>query len=430
MAGEINMFIIYAREDKDIKLGLVRHLKPFKEAYNLSIWHDDHIEPGEQWKPHIDSRLNQTDIFLLLVSVSFMNSKFIDEVEFKTAIDRHREKKSVMIPVIIDYCQWDLDFSKQNNFNLKELQVLPDEAKPIGDWKSPDKAYDNIAAGVRKVIISIKDDLEKEKLKKKSLEVLQKKEEERVAAVDAQEEERQRKEAEAKKQEEERKLKEKAVQEKRLKEESLAKIKAAEEEVWVRDAQEARRLRKEEDRKKVNEEVKRKEEERKLRIAARPKVSNNLFKRITKFKVPLIIVGGLAILTIIIIGGFVGWELYKSTENGVEKQLSTEEVEPIPKKEDKILEKEELIRPKENEFTQKTVNFDDSLKNKNIKNFASGDRYIGDLNSNGDFHGQGTYYYKKSGNKFEGNWINGKKTNGTYTFKSGDVLKFINGIEQ
>ena len=77
MAQEINMFFIYAREDKDTKLDLLRHLNQFKEVFNLSIWHDDQIEPGQLWKPHIESRLNYTDIFLLLVSVDFMNSKFI-----------------------------------------------------------------------------------------------------------------------------------------------------------------------------------------------------------------------------------------------------------------------------------------------------------------------------------------------------------------
>ena len=157
MAREINMFVIYAREDKDVKLGLLRHLKPYRDAYKLSIWHDDHIEPGQQWKPHIDSRLNQTDIFLLLVSVDFINSEFIKQVEFKAAIDRHKENKSVVIPVIIDYCQWDLDIDlEEYTFNLKNLQVLPDEGKPIGDWKTPEQAFNNIAAGVRKVIISIK----------------------------------------------------------------------------------------------------------------------------------------------------------------------------------------------------------------------------------------------------------------------------------
>ncbi len=192
MGEKINMFVVYAREDHDVKLGLLRHLKPFGDAYDLYIWHDDHIEPGQQWKPHIDSRLNQTDIFLLLVSVDFMNSEFIKHVEFKTAIDRHKADKSIVIPVIIDYCQWDIKFDLEDyTFNLSELQVLPDGGKPIGDWKTDEKAFNNVAAGVRKVILSIKNKREQEAIAAKSDQ-----EEQKVAPVETtKEEETEKKEA-------------------------------------------------------------------------------------------------------------------------------------------------------------------------------------------------------------------------------------------
>lgn len=168
MDQKINMFVIYAREDKSTKLNLLRHLNQFKEAFNLFIWHDDQIEPGQLWKPHIESRLNHTDIFLLLVSVDFMNSQFIRQTEFKAAIDRHKENKSVVIPVIIDYCQWDIDFRLIDyTFNIKQLQVLPEEGRPIGDWNTPDKAYNNVAAGVRKVLTSIKNKNKQQESKEK-----------------------------------------------------------------------------------------------------------------------------------------------------------------------------------------------------------------------------------------------------------------------
>ena len=158
MPEPINVFIIYAREDREIKQGLLRHLNPLKDSYNLSIWHDDHIEPGQEWKPSIESRLEKTDLFLMLVSADFMNSEFIHQVEFKFAIDRHKQNKSIVIPVIIDYCLWDVDIAYKNQtFNLKDLQVLPDEAKPIGDWRTPEQAYSNIARGIRTVLMSIQD---------------------------------------------------------------------------------------------------------------------------------------------------------------------------------------------------------------------------------------------------------------------------------
>ena len=158
MPEQINVFIIYAREDRGVKQGLLRHLNPLRESYNLNIWHDDHIEPGQEWKPSIESRLEQTDLFLLLVSADFMNSEFIHQVEFKFAIDRHKQNKSIVIPVIIDYCIWDIDIRyKDYTFNLKDLQVLPDEGKPIGEWKTPEQAYNNIAGGIRKVLSTIRE---------------------------------------------------------------------------------------------------------------------------------------------------------------------------------------------------------------------------------------------------------------------------------
>lgn len=157
MANSINTFIIYAREDIEIKRRILAHLTPFVRFYNLVIWHDEYIEPGEAWRPEIQSQLEQTDLFLLLVSVDFMNSEFINQVEFKFAIDRHRQNKSIVIPIIINYCQWDIEYNFGDfNFNLNELQVLPEQAKPVDDWKTAEQAYNNIAAGIRKVLETIK----------------------------------------------------------------------------------------------------------------------------------------------------------------------------------------------------------------------------------------------------------------------------------
>ncbi len=166
MGRKINIFVIYALADKDIMLHLLRHLDPLNEAFDLSIWHDDPIIPGQPWKTYIESRIHHTDIFLLLVSDDFMN-QFIKQIEFKAVIDRHKENKSVVIPVIIDNCQWDIDLKLIDyEFNLRELQVLPEEGKPRGDSDSPDQAYNKVAAGIRTMITPFVDDLNQEESKK------------------------------------------------------------------------------------------------------------------------------------------------------------------------------------------------------------------------------------------------------------------------
>ena len=160
MSRKINIFVIYTLADKDIMLRLLRHLNPLNEVFNLSIWHDDPIIPGQPWKTYFESRIHHTDILLLLVSDDFMNSQFIEQVELKAVIDKHKENKSVVIPVIIDNCQWDIDLKvKDYVFNLNELQVLPEEGKPIADWNSADQAYNNVTAGIKKAISPIVDTL-------------------------------------------------------------------------------------------------------------------------------------------------------------------------------------------------------------------------------------------------------------------------------
>ncbi|MEP6747728.1 MAG: toll/interleukin-1 receptor domain-containing protein [Bacteroidota bacterium] len=150
------MFIVYAREDKAIKNRLLLYLTPFKNAFNLVFWHDEHIDAGEEWEKKIISRIEETDIFLLLVSIDFINSEFIRQVEFKMAIERHKTGKSIVIPIILRPCPWDIDFHFPSyKFNLRELQVLPDEGLPVSDWISPDHAYDNISRRIRTVIENI-----------------------------------------------------------------------------------------------------------------------------------------------------------------------------------------------------------------------------------------------------------------------------------
>ena len=168
MGRKINIFVIYTLADKDIMHHLLRHSDPLNEAFDLSIWHDDPIIPGQPWKSYFESRIHHTDIFLLLVSDDFMNSQFIKQIEFKAVIDRHKENKSVVIPIIIDNCQWDIDLKLIDyEFNLRELQVLPEEGKPIEDWDSSDHVYNKVTAGIRTIITPFVENLNQEESNKK-----------------------------------------------------------------------------------------------------------------------------------------------------------------------------------------------------------------------------------------------------------------------
>ncbi|MEO5681533.1 MAG: TIR domain-containing protein [Chitinophagaceae bacterium] len=168
MPAPVNTFIIYAREDIKIKQHLLLHLNPFRNPdYNMVIWHDEHIEAGEEWEQKIKSRLEQTDIFLMLISIHFLNSEFIRNVEFEAAIDRHRKEKSIIIPVIIKPCQWTINFYfKDYKFNLGDLQVLPDGQTSLEEWPSLESGLNKVAGGIRKVLESLQEKEQKKQADK------------------------------------------------------------------------------------------------------------------------------------------------------------------------------------------------------------------------------------------------------------------------
>jgi TIR domain len=141
----INIFISYCHADAVAKTELVRQLNPLTHVYSLKIWDDGLIEAGTEWNKVIRDRLETSDIILLLVSVDFINSKYCLGVELKRALERHVDKKSTVIPVIMRDCFWKIK-------GLQHLQALPAEARPIANWPNKDAAYLDVATKIEEIL--------------------------------------------------------------------------------------------------------------------------------------------------------------------------------------------------------------------------------------------------------------------------------------
>ncbi len=150
-----NIFAIYANEDKDVLQSLLLHLQPLEKDFNISIWSEDVINSGQPWKPRNVSRLNHADVFLFLLSNTFMYSEFIKQDEFKMVIDRYKEGKAIVIPLLLDDCPWDVEFTFDDyNFNFSELLVFHKDEKQIDDWNPIDKAFTQVAYYIRGLLAS------------------------------------------------------------------------------------------------------------------------------------------------------------------------------------------------------------------------------------------------------------------------------------
>ncbi len=144
----IKLFISYAHEDEAFQQELVKHLSNLQTQGVIEGWHDRQIIAGQQWADKIDTALNNAQIILLLISASFMASKYCREIEMRRAMERHEANEAIVIPILIRQCDWaGAPFSK--------LQAHPQDTKPVQNWTYRDDAWTDVVLGIRKAIESL-----------------------------------------------------------------------------------------------------------------------------------------------------------------------------------------------------------------------------------------------------------------------------------
>src|SRR5205085_5518386 len=143
----IEIFYSYAHEDEALRKELEKHLTSLQRQGIIAGWHDRLISAGTEWEHEIDSHLNTAGIILLLISASFISSKYCYSIEMKRALERHDAREARVIPIILRPVYW-------KNMRFGKLQVLPTEGKPVdsSQWHNHDEAFANIVEGIHKVI--------------------------------------------------------------------------------------------------------------------------------------------------------------------------------------------------------------------------------------------------------------------------------------
>jgi len=124
MPKKLKVFISYAHKDEEIKNALDEHLFALRKSELIEVWQDRQIMPGDEWDELILSELRAADIIILLISVSFLNSKYIWEKELAIAMEHHKNKTARIIPVMASSC----DFT---GMPFAGIQALPKNATPI-----------------------------------------------------------------------------------------------------------------------------------------------------------------------------------------------------------------------------------------------------------------------------------------------------------
>ena len=151
--GTVEVFYCYAHEDEPLLGELIKHLGILKRLGVIRGWHDRQITAGAEPKGQIDRHLDAAGVILLLVSVDFVNSDYIWDVELKRALERHDKREARVIPVILRH----VDNWQAAPFG--KLQAIPTDGRPVIDWTTRDQAFADVAGHIRRAVGELRNPL-------------------------------------------------------------------------------------------------------------------------------------------------------------------------------------------------------------------------------------------------------------------------------
>ena len=138
------IFFSYSKSDRTHLEQLLKQLAPLKLNDKIETWDDADILAGQEWDTQIRQELREADIIILLVSADFLATPYIQSVEIKSAMERHKEGEAIVIPVILRACRWETMFG--------EINALPVKGKPVTTWEDKDSAWLEVVKGIEKNI--------------------------------------------------------------------------------------------------------------------------------------------------------------------------------------------------------------------------------------------------------------------------------------
>lgn len=171
---KFEIFISYSHQDEWLKDELLEHLSALKRNGSVDVWHDRMILAGEKLSEEIVNEIESSDIFLFLVSPSFISSDFCMEKEYARAKERHSSGEAVIIPVIIRDCDWDVADLRSFNAVPPDGVAVTANAGSKSDTQLRDAKWLSVIKGLKGQIEALKKKLTPPELRAEYVESLYK----------------------------------------------------------------------------------------------------------------------------------------------------------------------------------------------------------------------------------------------------------------
>lgn len=135
-------FISYSHVDSRYLDRLHVHLTQLQREGIITTWTDNDILPGGKLDTEISGSLQSSDIFIALLSPDYISSNYCFEKEFEKALEMQEDDQIIIIPIILENCDW-------LNTPFKQFKALPKDGKPIAEWNNENTAFLNVIQEIR-----------------------------------------------------------------------------------------------------------------------------------------------------------------------------------------------------------------------------------------------------------------------------------------
>jgi hypothetical protein len=98
------LFVSYSHHDAKWLGRISTMLSPLIREEAIQVWDDTRIAPGSHWRGAINGAIDRAQVALLLVSPSFLASRFIADEELPPLLRAAREEGLVILWVLVSPC--------------------------------------------------------------------------------------------------------------------------------------------------------------------------------------------------------------------------------------------------------------------------------------------------------------------------------------
>lgn len=141
----ITAFVSYSHNDDKRRERLHKHLAMLQRDNLLKAWTDHEVLAGDKLDDAVRRNLEDSGLFIALVSPDYLASSYCYEKEFLHALSLQDKGRLRIVAIVVEPCDW-------QNSPFHQFLVLPKDGKPVSEWTNDNSAYLNVVTELRRVL--------------------------------------------------------------------------------------------------------------------------------------------------------------------------------------------------------------------------------------------------------------------------------------